>query len=215
MATATATGRLQRKRLQKGVAKAQRKVGSAKKKANKYQILANQANQQASNLQQRADKGIDRNLIQGIGQYAIDTGKDLSKAIGAGFELLRNPEVLGSYLQAVAEISEALRDPARRAEVVGLIVEALGEGVVGAVDNFAQDKDYYSGYIVAAIFDPIGKAGKLGKLFGSVRGIKKIGKIPTYKIGHADGGPGVWSKETTPAKGADYQGKVTGAPKKH
>ncbi len=44
-------------------------------------------------------------------------------------------------------------------------------------------------------------------------GGKNVGKTPTYKIGDTDGGPGVWSKETTPAKGANYQGKVTGAPK--
>lgn len=48
---------------------------------------------------------------------------------------------------------------------------------------------------------------------GGKIGVKNVGKTPTYKIGDTDGGPGVWSKETTPAKGADYQGKVTGAPK--
>ncbi|MBU2946293.1 Tox-REase-5 domain-containing protein [Zobellia uliginosa] len=38
-------------------------------------------------------------------------------------------------------------------------------------------------------------------------------KKPSYKHGNSDGGPGKWQKETTPQKGADYQEKVTGAPK--
>ena len=38
-------------------------------------------------------------------------------------------------------------------------------------------------------------------------------KKPSYKHGQSDGGPGTWQKETTPQKGADYQEKVTGAPK--
>jgi len=38
-------------------------------------------------------------------------------------------------------------------------------------------------------------------------------KKPTFKHGESDGGPGTWQKETTPPKGAEYQEKVTGAPK--
>ena len=35
---------------------------------------------------------------------------------------------------------------------------------------------------------------------------------PSYKIGESDGGPGTWKNETTPAKGQNFQQKVTGAP---
>jgi hypothetical protein len=35
---------------------------------------------------------------------------------------------------------------------------------------------------------------------------------PSYEIGNSDGGPGKWSEETIPAKGAEYQETVTGAP---
>ncbi|MEZ5477642.1 MAG: Tox-REase-5 domain-containing protein [Thiolinea sp.] len=36
---------------------------------------------------------------------------------------------------------------------------------------------------------------------------------PTFVIGKSDGGPGTWKKAAIPAKGADYQQRVTGAPK--
>lgn len=38
-------------------------------------------------------------------------------------------------------------------------------------------------------------------------------KKPSYQHGQSDGGPGTWENRTTPEKGADYQKKVTGAPK--
>ncbi len=52
-----------------------------------------------------------------------------------------------------------------------------------------------------------------GTMSKSKTGAKNLRKTPSYKAGNSDGGPGIWSKETTPAKGADYQRKVTGAPK--
>lgn len=36
---------------------------------------------------------------------------------------------------------------------------------------------------------------------------------PSYKHGESDGGPGEWGRNHTPAKGADYQHQVTGAPR--
>ena len=36
---------------------------------------------------------------------------------------------------------------------------------------------------------------------------------PSYKHGESDGGPGAWGYNHTPAKGADYQHQVTGAPR--
>jgi len=36
---------------------------------------------------------------------------------------------------------------------------------------------------------------------------------PSYKHGESDGGPGEWGYNHTPAKGADYQHQVTGAPR--
>ncbi|WP_158250418.1 MULTISPECIES: Tox-REase-5 domain-containing protein [Aquimarina] len=36
---------------------------------------------------------------------------------------------------------------------------------------------------------------------------------PSFRHGQSDGGPGIWKKETTPQKGAEYQEHVTKAPK--
>lgn len=36
---------------------------------------------------------------------------------------------------------------------------------------------------------------------------------PSYQHGQSDGGPGTWENRTTPDNGAEYQQKVTGAPK--
>ena len=36
---------------------------------------------------------------------------------------------------------------------------------------------------------------------------------PSYKHGESDGGPGAWGYNHTPAKGAEYQHQVTGAPR--
>ncbi len=128
-----------------------------------------------ADLTTRAAKGIDKNIIQGFGQAAIDSGNDLSETVSFGYKLLRNPEIIENLLDAIEETREALQDPARRAEAIKLIGEALGEGIVGAIDNFSQDKDYYTGYIAASIFDPIGKIGKLGKLSVVFKGIDRIG----------------------------------------
>ncbi len=45
------------------------------------------------------------------------------------------------------------------------------------------------------------------------RAVVKTSKKPSYKHGQSDGGPGTWEYRRTPAKGAEYQQHVTGAPK--
>ncbi len=161
--------------LQKKVSRLQRKANRALQKANDALLKANVLAKQAAVLRQRAVKGIDKNIIEGAYQYALDSASDLSDIGSFGFELLRNPEMLVDLLDAIEETRTALQDPVRRAEVAKLIGEALGEGVVDAIENFSNDKDYYTGYIAASIFDPIGKIGKLGKLSDVARGIKRIG----------------------------------------
>ncbi|WP_108867166.1 Tox-REase-5 domain-containing protein [Aquimarina aquimarini] len=53
------------------------------------------------------------------------------------------------------------------------------------------------------------KPTKDGKAYEEGSNAKK----PSYQHGQSDGGPGTWQKETTPQKGAEYQEKVTGAPR--
>lgn len=163
--------------------RAQREADRALEDAKEAQYKADLLGKVSTVLKTRAAKGIDKNIIQGFGQAALDSGKDLGEAFSLGFKLLRNPEMIGNLLDAIGEAKEALQDPARRAEMVKLISEALGDGIVGAIENFSQDKDYYTGYIAASIFDPIGKIGKLGKLSDVARGLERIApkRIPVPK----------------------------------
>ncbi len=159
---------------QKRVDRAQKKADRALDNAKDAQFKADLLNKISDNLKTRAAKGIDKNIIQGFGQAAIDSGKDIGEAFSLGFKLLRHPEMVKNLLDAIGEAKEALQDPARRAEMVKLISEALGEGLVGAIENFSQDKDFNTGYIALSIFDPIGKIGKLGKFSDVARGIDRI-----------------------------------------
>jgi len=57
------------------------------------------------------------------------------------------------------------------------------------------------------------KQWTLNKLPKAIKGIFGKKKVPSYKHGHSDGGPGTWEHRTTPETGATYQERVTGAPK--
>ncbi len=96
-----------------------------------------------------------------------------------------------------------------RAYVTGLKVVDKTVNVAKVVNKLDNTVD------TGKALDKIEDAGDVSK------GLDELGdmvkktpkKKPTFKHGESDGGPGTWQKETTPQKGADYQEKVTGAPK--
>ena len=108
-----------------------------------------------------------------------------------------------------------------------LVAFTGGVGIVGQVGSKVRhlSKLRNLGYI----FRRLGKLLKRKKLNKKVRALvdskkkvkaelpegKKLSakKTLTYQHGQSDGGPGTWQKQTTPTGGADYQHKVTGAPK--
>jgi len=117
--------------------------------------------------------------------------------------------------------------------VFEIVLTALLLMFTGGVGNVAQaaSKIRHAGKLksLGSIFRNLGRLLKRNKLQRKVRvevDTKKsvqtelpedknlaAKKKPKFQHGQSDGGPGTWEKELTPSKGADYQHKVTGAPK--
>jgi hypothetical protein len=133
--------------------------------------------------------------------------------------------------QSIQESGETLLNgtPAERGEVVGQVLEFAVEMVFGTKGAGAAMKAAKAGSMgskaakaaeIADKTNDIVKAagGKLkqwtlGKLPKSIKGIFGKKRVPSYKHGQSDGGPGTWEHRTTPKSGAKYQEQVTGAPK--
>ncbi len=102
----------------------------------------------------------DRNFFEGAWQAIEDTGTDVIAIGELALRLSTDSAARAEFADNARQIADALGDPERRAEALGLIGSELGEGLVEAFTNFENDPDYYSGYLAGTV----AAGGGLGRL---------------------------------------------------
>src|SRR5690554_2450422 len=151
-------------------------------------------------------------MASAIGQSIVapvtepwNNGQYIEAITRGGAEIASLPLAVlkGNKLSKAAKAADAASDASSASRAVGTAQDA-GNAVksypaTGAADTARSTK-------ASSPPSPKGPSGNGGKISPKV-------KKPSYIHGKSDGGPGVWKKEATPTKGAEYQQKVTGAPK--